>query len=49
MSLSFSKVGIAFGLLSLTLYARQSQTVSQGVYTDAQAKRGQMIYQEKCA
>ena len=40
--------GAVAGLLSITLLA-QSQTVRQGVYTDAQAKRGQALYQSKCA
>ena len=36
-------------LLSMTMFAGQSQNVRQGVYTDAQAKRGQAVYQAKCA
>jgi len=35
--------------LVLALIAQQSQTVSQGVYTDDQAKRGQAIYSAQCA
>jgi mono/diheme cytochrome c family protein len=40
--------GIA-GLLSLTLVAARSQTIAQGVYSDAQASRGKTLYQSKCA
>jgi mono/diheme cytochrome c family protein len=42
-------VCIITGSLSFTLLAGQSQTVRQGVYTEAQATRGQGIYKEKCA
>jgi mono/diheme cytochrome c family protein len=37
------------GFLSLTLIGAQSQTVGQGVYSDAQAARGKTLYQSKCA
>ena len=45
------KTFIAFGLVLLvtTLEAQQPQTVSQGVYTAAQATRGQSIYKDRCA
>jgi mono/diheme cytochrome c family protein len=43
---SFSRVGMAILLCAVALRA---QNVSQGVYTEAQAKRGQGIYQQKCA
>jgi mono/diheme cytochrome c family protein len=49
MALSVTRSGIAILFLSLTLFAAQSQTVRQGVYTEAQAKRGQAIYQVQCA
>jgi mono/diheme cytochrome c family protein len=39
---------LKFALL-LALIAQQTQTVSQGVYTDDQAKRGQAIYTAQCA
>src|SRR5262245_38717308 len=42
----------AMGLLllcALTVYAQQPQTVRQGVYTTAQASRGQAVYKEQCA
>jgi mono/diheme cytochrome c family protein len=31
------------------VYAQQSRTLSEGVYTDAQATRGQAIFSERCA
>src|SRR5438876_6964755 len=37
-----------WGLFSLTVLAQQSQTVRQGVYTEAQAKRGQATYNAQC-
>src|SRR5216117_1123685 len=36
-------------LFSLTLYAQQPQALNQGVYTPAQATRGQAIYTQQCA
>jgi len=42
-------VSIASASSSLTLHAWQSQTVRQGVYTEAQATRGQAIYKDRCA
>jgi mono/diheme cytochrome c family protein len=36
-------------ILSSTLFAVQAPNVAQGVYSDAQAKRGQSTYQAKCA
>jgi len=55
MSSSLARIGsvivvcIAAGSLSFTLHAGQSQTVRQGVYSEAQATRGQAIYKERCA
>jgi mono/diheme cytochrome c family protein len=45
------KTFIAFGLVVLvaTVEAQQPQTVSQGVYTAAQATRGQSVYKDRCA
>src|SRR5262244_1328886 len=45
------KTFIAFGLVVLvaTAEAQQPRTVSQGVYTEAQATRGQAIYKDRCA
>src|SRR5690349_16392584 len=40
---------LLLGLLLLTVSAAQSQTVTQGVYSDAQAVRGKALYQTKCA
>jgi mono/diheme cytochrome c family protein len=37
------------GSFSLTVQARQSQTVAQGVYTGEQANRGQATYKDRCA
>jgi mono/diheme cytochrome c family protein len=34
--------------LTLTVQAQQPQTVAQGVYTDAQAGRGQAVYSTRC-
>jgi mono/diheme cytochrome c family protein len=34
---------------SVTLYGGQTRTATEGVYTDAQAKRGQDIFKEQCA
>jgi len=34
---------------STVIQARQARTVSGGVYTDAEARRGQQIYGERCA
>jgi mono/diheme cytochrome c family protein len=49
MASSLTRSGIAILLWSATLFAAQSQNVRQGVYTDAQAKRGQAVYQAQCA
>ena len=35
--------------LSLTVYAQESRTVSQGVYSVAQAGRGQALFTANCA
>src|SRR5262252_402292 len=37
------------GLLTISLEAQQPQTVAQGVFTDAQAARGQAVYSTRCA
>ena len=34
---------------SLTVYAGQARTAIEGVYTDAQSRRGQDIFKERCA
>src|SRR5262245_33806285 len=47
--MSFTRFGFGMLACAITLHAGQSQTVQQGVYTDAQAKRGQAIYEERCA
>src|SRR5262249_35038585 len=44
-----NRLGIAIMVCALSIRAAQSQTVRQGVYTDAQAARGQAIYKERCA
>lgn len=36
-------------VFSLTGHARQSRSISDGVYTDGQAARGQQIYKAECA
>jgi mono/diheme cytochrome c family protein len=41
-------LGVAL-LFTVTVFAQQPQTVGQGVYTPAQANRGQAIYKEQCA
>ena len=48
----FSSVAFVFivgGAISPTLSAQQSRTVRDGVYTSAQAARGQAIYKERCS
>jgi mono/diheme cytochrome c family protein len=35
--------------LSMTGHARQARTVTEGVYSAEQAKRGQQLYQQQCA
>jgi len=37
------------GPFSTAVYAQQSRTVKEGVYTAAQAKRGEAIYTDRCA
>ena len=44
-----NRLGIAIVVCALTIQAAESQTVRQGVYTAAQATRGQAIYKEQCA
>jgi mono/diheme cytochrome c family protein len=41
-------VGALVGALSMTVHAGQSQSVTEGVYSAAQAARGQQIYQARC-
>jgi mono/diheme cytochrome c family protein len=41
-------VGALAGALSLVGHAGQARTVTDGVYSDAQAARGQQIYQAQC-
>src|SRR5262245_52301380 len=45
---SLFRSALAVVLLLLPLLAQQSRIVSQGVYSNDQAKRGQAIYTEKC-
>lgn len=51
---SFSRLGVAVfvsalgGSFSLVVLAGQSRTATAGVYTAAQATRGQAIYKERC-
>jgi S-disulfanyl-L-cysteine oxidoreductase SoxD len=40
---------IAAGIVAVGMYAQDSRSVWDGVYTDAQAKRGQPLYNDKCA
>jgi len=51
MICSFQKFSVVLLLCASAglMYAAQSQNVSQGVYTAAQAQRGQAIYQKQCA
>jgi len=44
-----TRLGIGIVVCALTIQVAQSQTVRQGVYTEAQATRGQAIYKERCA
>src|SRR5678815_596209 len=37
------------GFFTITTGAQQPQTVAQGVYTDAQAGRGQAVYNARCS
>ena len=37
------------GFLTIAVEAQQPQTVAQGVYTDAQAGRGQAVYSARCS
>jgi S-disulfanyl-L-cysteine oxidoreductase SoxD len=36
-------------VFAATIQAQQSRSVNQGVYTDQQAKRGEVLYKERCA
>jgi mono/diheme cytochrome c family protein len=49
MSLSFKRCVPAVLLCICVAYGQTSSTVSQGVYTDDQAKRGQAVYRDQCA
>ena len=44
-----SCVGALVGALVLTGHAAQPQAVTEGVYSDGQAARGQQVYQAQCA
>ena len=44
-----SCVGALAGALVLTGHAAQPQSVTEGVYSDEQAARGQQVYQAQCA
>jgi mono/diheme cytochrome c family protein len=44
-----TRLGIVIVVCVLTIQAAQSQTVRQGVYTEAQATRCLAIYKERCA
>jgi len=48
LSLALSACALA-GAFSLDGHARQLRTVTEGVYSGEQAKRGQQIYQAQCA
>ena len=37
------------GSFAPAVYAQQPRTAKDGVYTDAQAKRGQALYTDRCA
>lgn len=41
--------GATIGSLSPAALAQPARTASNGVYSDAQARRGQMLYRERCA
>lgn len=48
--LSVAVLGFVFvNVLAPALSARQEKTVKEGVFTEAQAKRGEAIFQEQCA
>ena len=49
MSLSFKRCVPAVLLCICAAYGQTSTTVSQGVYSDGQAKRGQAVYKDRCA
>src|SRR2546425_9668853 len=57
MSWSFKRCALAAALFACTLagwgarnvQAQQSRSVNQGIYTDEQAKRGAVIYKDRCA
>jgi mono/diheme cytochrome c family protein len=42
-------VSALVGLSSTALYAQQARRVTDGVYTSAQATRGQAVYKDRCA
>lgn len=43
------KLTIAFLMFAGTVAAQSAQTTWSGVYTDAQAKRGEAVYTDRCA
>lgn len=47
--MSFKRCLLAVSLCICAAYGQTSLTVSQGVYTDDQAKRGQVGYKDQCA
>jgi mono/diheme cytochrome c family protein len=47
-AVGFLCIGALVGALSLIAHARQARTVTDGVYADAQAARGQQIYRDQC-
>src|SRR5687768_986165 len=47
-AVAFVLVSTLAGAISLVGHARQARTVADGVYSDAQATRGQQIYQAQC-
>ena len=40
---------LALGIILPSVRAQQPRTVTEGVYSDSQAKSGQALYREKCA
>lgn len=49
MSLSLERWALVVALFAGTGQAQQSQSVNQGVYTDAQANLGEAVYKARCA
>ncbi len=48
-TLALAVAGAAIGSLSPAVHAQQARTTNDGVYTDTQAARGRVLYQERCA